>query len=227
MSDNDIKEKLRNSIAQLEDEISSVSEEINIDPENYFPSEKDLPGLDLDIKIFDYDGEIEKIQDECKETLSCLSSLYLSEEIVSRKNVFNIIQNDARLLGDLKFSLSMSKRALISLMSQIDAGVNHPEMYEAVGTSQKEIRETIKMLYDTQKRMKEFYKELKLELGEINTGNDKNEEQPDLKDEVLTVTDTKLINQIIEEYKENPDLISKELRTIEKKKERKKQQQKK
>jgi hypothetical protein len=222
MADNEIKQKINNSITQLEDQINSISDELNIDPENYFPSEKDLPGLGLEIKIFDYEGEILKIKDECRETLSCLSSLYLSEEIIERKNVFNIIQNDANLLSDLKFSLSMSKRALISLMSQIDAGVNHPDMYEAVGTSQKEIRETIKMLYDTQKRMKEFYKELKTELGEINIGNDKNDQQPKIIDEVLTPTDTKLINQLIEEFRENPDLLSNEIKKIEKKKETRK-----
>ena len=66
--------------------------------------------------------------------LDCLSSLYLSEEVVNMKNVYNIIQNDAKSLSELKFSLSMSKRGLISLMTQIDAGINQPDMYMAVST---------------------------------------------------------------------------------------------
>lgn len=202
------KDIIRRSISKLEDEISMITDEVNIDPENYFPSDTDLPGLNMDIKIFDYEGEIIKIQEECKETLDCLSSLYLSEEVVNMKNVYNIIQNDAKSLSELKFSLSMSKRGLISLMTQIDAGINQPDMYMAVSTFQKEIRDSIKMLYDIQKRMKDFYKELKNELSEINIGNDENNTaQPELSDEFLTVTDTKLLNRIIEEYKENASLL--------------------
>lgn len=219
----DEKNSIRSSINKLEDQISKISEEIDIDPEKFFPSDTDLPGLNLDIKIFDYEGEIARIQDECKQTLDCLSSLYLSEEIVSRKNVYNIIQNDAQSLSELKFSLAMSKRGLISLMTQIDAGVNQPDMYMAVSTFQKEIRDSIKMLYDIQKRMKDFYKELKLELSEINTGDESNDKSnQDLDDQILSLTDTKILNQIIEEYKENPDLIKKELNVLDKKKHNKK-----
>lgn len=206
------KELIRKSISDLEDQISAMSEEMSIDPESYFPSESDLPGLDLDIKVFDYEGETIKIQEECKQTLDCLSSLYLSDEIMKMKNVYNIIQNDAKSLSELKFSLAMSKRGLISLMTQIDAGVNQPDMYLAVSNFQKEIRDSIKMLYDIQKRMKEFYKELKSELSEINMGGDSNDKQPALMDESLSVTDTKMINKIIELYKNDPNAMTDELR---------------
>jgi hypothetical protein len=204
------KDIIRRSISKLEDEISMITDEVNIDPENYFPSATDLPGLNMDIVIFDYDGETKKIYEECKETLDCLSSLYLSEDVVNMKNVYNIIQNDAKSLSELKFSLSMSKRGLINLMTQIDAGINQPDMYMAVSTFQKEIRDSIKMLYDIQKRMKDFYKELKNELSEINIGGDEasiksNPDEPS--NEFLSVTDTKLINKIIEEYKENASLL--------------------
>jgi len=223
MSNDEEKSDIRKSISKLEDEISLIADEVNIDPENYFPDDTDLPGLNLDVKIFDYEGETLKIQDECKQTLDCLSSLYLSEEIVNRKNVYNIIHNDAKSLSELKFSLSMSKRALINLMTQIDAGVNQPDMYMAVSTFQKEIRDSIKMVYEIQKKMKDFYKELKAELSEINTGgDDEGYSQDDLQDEALSITDTKIINQVIEEYKENPELISKELKNLDKNKTRKK-----
>jgi len=218
MGNNEEKDSLRDSISKLEDEISLIANEVNIDPENYFPNDTDLPGLNLDVKIFDYEGEILKIQDECRQTLDCLSSLYLSEETVNKKNVYSIIQDDAKSLSELKFSLSMSKRALINLMTQIDAGINQPDMYMAVSTFQKEIRDSIKMVYDIQKKMKEFYKELKAELSEINAGGDDSNSEPiEVEDEMLSITDTKIINQVIEEYKENPALISKELKNLEKK----------
>lgn len=191
---NQEKDRIRDSIEILEQEIT----EINIDPDNFFPDE--VPGLNLNITQFDYKGEIEKIREECQETLNCLSSLYLTDEIVNRKNVNNIIQNDAQSLCDLKFSMAMSKRALINLMEQIDSGVNHPEMYEAVGTFQKEIRDSIKMLYDIQKRMKEFYKELKDELSNINTGE---ETAPELEQhDKVKIFDLRLINKELDDYKD-------------------------
>jgi hypothetical protein len=203
-SDNSIvnqeKDRIRDSIEILEQEIT----EINIDPDNFFPDDDKLPGLNLNTISFDYKGEIEKIREECQETLNCLSSLYLTEDIVNKKNVNNIIQNDAQSLCDLKFSLSMSKRALINLMEQIDNGVNHPEMYEAVGTFQKEIRDSIKMLYDIQKRMKDFYKELKDELSNINTGEEEITETGNSSSiEKLTIVDFKSINKQLDEYKES------------------------
>jgi hypothetical protein len=189
------KDRIRDSIEILEQEIT----EINIDPDNFFPDE--VPGIDLNVVHFDYKGEVEKIREECQETLNCLSSLYLTDEIVNRKNVNNIIQNDAQSLCDLKFSLSMSKRALINLMEQIDSGVNHPEMYEAVGTFQKEIRDSIKMLYDIQKRMKDFYKELKDELSSINTGEEK---APEIEQsDKIKIIDLRLINKELDEYKDS------------------------
>jgi hypothetical protein len=199
MSDDSIvkqeKDRLKSNIENLEQEIT----EININPDNFFPD--DVPGINLDIKHFDYKGEVEKIREECQETLDCLSSLYLSDEIVNKKNVNNIIQNDAQSLCDLKFSLSMSKRALINLMEQIDSGVNHPEMYEAVGTFQKEIRDSIKMLYDIQKRMKDFYKELKDELSSINTGEEQVHEVEQT--DKIKIIDLRLVNKELDEYKES------------------------
>lgn len=202
------KDQIRGNVEKLKDEISSIREEVDINPEEYFPDDSDLPKVDLDVKIFDYEGEIEKIKEECEETLNCLSSLYLNEEVVKKKNIYNIIQNDAQSLSDLKFSLSMSKRALIDLMRQIDGGVNHPEMYEAVGTFQKEIRDTTKMLYDIQKRMKEFYKELKDEQKNLNVGGDDVKDgNYDVEDQDISPTDTKKINEIIEQHKNDPTFL--------------------
>ena len=53
MSNDEEKNDIRQSISKLEDEISLIADEVNIDPENYFPDDTDLPGLNLDVKIFD------------------------------------------------------------------------------------------------------------------------------------------------------------------------------
>jgi hypothetical protein len=201
------REELSNSISNLEAQIQNIDDELSINPENFFPDEKDIPGLNLDIEIFDYDLEIQKVKVECKETLECLASLYLTDDIINQKNVYQIIQSDSTSLADLSFSLSMSKRALINLMRQIDSGINAPDMYLSVSAFQKEIRESIKMSYDLQKKMKDFYKDLKNEISTINTGGET--EMPEISDETLSVTNTKLINQVLEEYKDNPDLLDK------------------
>ena len=162
-------QQLRNNISALEGEMNGLNNQLQLNPEDLFPNDELLPGLN-DIILFDYDKEIAEIQSDCEETLDCLSSLYLNAEDIEKKNISNIIKNDASALADLKFSLSCSKRGLINLMKQLDLGINDPLMYQSVGIFQKEIRDSIKMLYDIQKKMKDFYKDIKKEMGELNAG---------------------------------------------------------
>lgn len=193
-------QQLKQNISQLEGEMKGLNEQLALNPEDLFPDDELLPGLN-DIILFDYDKEIEQIQLDCEETLECLSSLYLNVEEIEKKNISNIIKNDALALADLKFSLSCSKRGLINLMKQLDMGINDPLMYQAVGTFQKEIRDSIKMLYDIQKRMKDFYKDIKSELSEINTG-DKEEEDVDnlMDDETYHIVDIERLNDEIDSF---------------------------
>jgi hypothetical protein len=76
----------------------------------------------------------------------------------------------------------------------------------AVGTFQKEIRDSIKMLYDIQKKMKDFYKEIKKEMEQLNKGestdgkiNDVVEIVEDDDDDYSIIDMTKL-NREIDEY---------------------------
>jgi len=193
---------LKQNLMSLEGEMKGLNDSLDLNPEDLFPSEELLPGLN-DIEIFDYKKEIENIQTDCEETLDCLSSLYLKEEELEKKNISNIVKNDALALADLKFSLFCSKRGLINLMKQLDMGVNDPEMYMAVGTFQKEIRDSIKMLYDIQKRMKDFYKDIREEIATINSGDTEEEqEEKEIKDEgSLYIIDYDRLNTDIDDYK--------------------------
>ena len=159
---------LKNNIRGLEGEMKGLDDVLDLSPEDLLPSDDILDGIN-DIEIFDYQKEIEEIQGDCNVTLECLSKLYLSSDDIQTKNLSNIIKNDSEALADLKFSLSCSKRGIINLMRNIDMGINDPLMYQSVGILQKEIRDSIKMLYDIQKKMKDFYKEVKEELDEINS----------------------------------------------------------
>ena len=179
--------QLKQNISGLEGEMNSLGDVLNLNPEDLLPSDDILDGIN-DIEIFDYQKEIEVIQDDANITLECLSKLYLSSDDIQTKNLSNIIKNDSEALADLKFSLSCSKRGIINLMKNIDMGVNDPLMYQSVGILQKEIRDSIKMLYDIQKKMKDFYKEIKEELAELNTvDNDGDVDEAELIDDENTL----------------------------------------
>jgi hypothetical protein len=56
-------------------------------------------------------------------------------------------------------------------MRQIDNGSVDADLYQAVSMFQREMKEGIQMLYKLQKDMKEFFKDLKTELKDINIGD--------------------------------------------------------
>lgn len=197
--------QIKQNISSLEGEMKGLNEQLDMNPSDFFPSDDILPGLN-DIEIFNYQAEIDSIQSDCEETLQCLSSLYLNVAELEKKNISNIIKNDALALADLKFSLSCSKRGLINLMRQLDMGINDPLMYQAVSNFQKEIRDSVKMSYDIQKKMKDFYKDIRDEISSttINSGEEEEiiqEIKPD--DETYQIVDWNKINDDIDSYMKN------------------------
>lgn len=198
--------QLKSNISSLEGEMNSLNDQLGMNPADMFPDDDLLPGLN-DIEIFDYQKQIKEIQSDCEITLDCLSSLYLNADDLVTKNINNIIQNDALALADLKFSLFCSKRALINLMTQLDMGINDPDLYSSVSLFQKEIRDTIKQLYIIQKDLKNFYKCIKDEIKEINKGDEVEGEMEDTEaDEVYHIVNIKDLNQQVEEYMKEDEL---------------------
>ena len=165
----DFRELFQENIDKLKSQIEETQDELDFDPSDFFPDKNDMD-LKLKIEMHDYEKDLELIREESTETLECLANLYLDEEIMKNKNINNILRNDALALSDLKFSISCSKRGLINLMRQIDNGSVDAELYQAVSLFQREMKEGIQMLYKLQKDMKEFFKDLKSELKEINVG---------------------------------------------------------
>jgi len=164
----DYRELFQENIEKLKNEIEETQEELDFNPSDFFPH-NDID-LNLKVEMHDYEKDLEVIREESKETLECLANLYLDEEIMNNKNINNIITNDALALSDLKFSISCSKRGLINLMRQIDNGSVDAELFTAVSLFQREMKEGIQVLYKLQKSMKDFFKDLKGELKEINVG---------------------------------------------------------
>ena len=196
------RDMLRNTISSLEGEMNSLDSQLEINNYDLSPTNDLLPKMELEYEIHNYEEEIADIENDCIDTLQCMSNLYLSDDDLQKRNIKKIVKNDALALSELKFSVSCSKRGLINLMKQLDMGINDPEMYMAVGTFQKEIRESIKMLYDLQKKIKDFYKEMKDDLNNMNSGEkeEKKEENIGL-GAGLHLVDKKQINKIIDDMK--------------------------
>jgi len=199
--------EIKDSVDELKGNINSMLDTIP-NPDDMFLQPDLLPGIDLDVEVFDYVQEIEIIKIDSKDTLESIANLYIDLDKMKNKNIHTIIKNDAENLADLNFSISMAKKALIGCMQQLDLGVNDPDMYAAVAMFQKEMRDTIKMTYDLQKKMKDFYKELKNELPEINAGDEEIHEDEESKEDNYTIIgDPKLLNQVLEQYKKDPSLL--------------------
>jgi len=200
--------EINDSVSELKGSIDSMLETLD-NPNDMFIEQDLLPSLELtDVEVYDYVQEIELIKIDSKDTLESLANLYLDIEKMKNKNIYKIIKNDAEALADLNFSISMAKRALIGCMKQLDLGVNDPDMYQAVAMFQKEMRDTIKMTYDIQKKMKDFYKELKNELPEINGGEQEIQEEETIEDEYTIIGDPKLLNSVLEQYEKDPSLLN-------------------
>jgi hypothetical protein len=197
---------LNDSVNELKGTINSVLNTINISPENMVPYSSMLPDIPgLEIEIHDYEKDIELIKIESKETLESLANLYLTEDNMKTKNIYKIIKDDSMSLSKLNFSIECAQRALISCMKQLDGGVNDPDMYQSVAMFQKEMRDTVKMAYDLQKKMKEFYKELKQELAEINAGAETKDEN---ETNYTTIGDPKQLNELMNQLKKDPNFIN-------------------
>jgi len=177
----DYKELFQSNIDKLKTEIEDAQEELDFDPSEFFPVNNNID-LNFKIEMHDYEKDLEVIREESKETLECIANLYLSEDIMLNKNINNIIKNDALAISDLKFSISCSKRGLINLMKQIDSGSSDADLFQAVSMFQREMKDCIETLYKLQKSMKEFFKDLKEELKEINIGDNEVEIHDKYKD---------------------------------------------
>ena len=100
---------------------------------------------------------------------------------------------------------------MISACKQVDMGVNDPAMFESISMFQKEMRDTVKMVYDIQRKMKDFYKELKGEMADINAGEEKFELNNE--DNFTVVGDPKYLNNLMDQMKNDPNFMQNLLKT--------------
>jgi UDP-N-acetylglucosamine transferase subunit ALG13 len=196
-------EDIEENINNLKYNINETLQQFETPIEDLIMGSNELPKFEMEYEIHDYEKDIELIKIESKQTLECLANLYLDENTMQNKNIYKIIKDDSNQLADLNFSISCAKRALISCMKQLDMGVNDPDMFMAVASFQKEMRDTIKMVYELQKKMKDFYKELKNELNVINSGEKEKIDNLEDDEKLIIISDPKMLNDAIEAKMKN------------------------
>ena len=118
--------------------------------------------LDGDEEI-NYEQELDRIYQESKVLLSNMASMYLDDNpiILKHKYIKNKISNDAKNLSRIEFLQTVSERAIIKQMQQIEMGEGSPRYYEMLALIMKEMRENIKQSTMTVTTMESFYKTMK------------------------------------------------------------------
>lgn len=214
--EDDYRNKKLTNIGNLQSEINSIMSDMDAITKDLAPPANLLPGLEFEYINHDYDKDIEIIKEEAKETLDCISSLYLDDDQMRKKNVKSIIKNDAEQISNIKFSLSCAKLGLVNCMKQIDAGANDPNNHMAVNAYQKEIRESSKMINDLLTKMKSFYKELRDEYTHKEIQEQQKMDDQKVQEQIvsnktedgLVIFDQKKWNKIIDDFKSDPTLVN-------------------
>jgi hypothetical protein len=200
------KKEIKDDIKKLEENINNMLNDFNLD--DLEPSPDTLSRMEVaNIELYDYSKDIEMIKIDAKDTLNCLANLYLTEQNMENKNIAAIIRHDANAISDLNWSISVTKRALIKCMNQLDLGSTNPDMFKAVTEFQKELRETIKSTNELlHVKMMTFYRDLKDNLDTLNTGQ--KEADKELNKPNTTIVDSRMLNDILDEKQRDHTLLS-------------------
>jgi len=204
----------KQNISVLQDNIQDLLDTIDEPLGDSFPDITENIQEIGNIQTFDYERESEVLKIEAKETLECLANLYLDRKTMRKKNISNIIKNDATYLSTLNWQIAATKRSIIQAMQQNDIGIPDPEMYKAIAPMQKELRDSVKSAQEMQRKMKDFYKEMRDELTKetINTETDRGVDDIaaplDNDDNLFIVTQSDL-DKISENMKKDGDFMDK------------------
>lgn len=202
----------KKNIAVLQDNIQDLLDTIDEPMGDTFTEVTENVQSIGNIQAFDYERESEVLKIEAKETLECLANLYLDRKTMRKKNISSIIKNDANYLSTLNWQIASTKRSIIQAMQQLDIGVPDPEMYKAIAPMQKELRDNVKSAQEMQRKMKEFYKEMRDELTKetITTESDKTleDEISNQEDDLFIVSQSEL-DEIANKMKKDKDFMNK------------------
>jgi hypothetical protein len=196
-------EKLNN----LHEEFNRIQEENkDIDVSKYLAKREDLPDLG-EIQIYDYDKDIDDVQEKSMEVLESLVDLYLGDTPAVKKHSYiaNKMQEDAKIYAETLFLQRMTRRNFLTQLRQVDNGDNSARMHEVVNQSISQIRENIKFSQSQRTELEKFWKEMRKDLG-LNEISEANETQHIVEDEESDggqTMDSRSLNDMIDKYLKN------------------------
>jgi hypothetical protein len=196
-------EKLNN----LHEEFNRIQEENkDIDVSKYLAKREDLPDLG-EIQIYDYDKDIDDVQEKSMEVLESLVDLYLGDTPAVKKHSYiaNKMQEDAKIYAETLFLQRMTRRNFLTQLRQVDNGDNSARMHEVVNQSISQIRENIKFSQSQRTELEKFWKEMRKDLG-LNEISEANETQHIVEGEESDggqTMDSRSLNDMIDKYLKN------------------------
>lgn len=197
-------QRKENKINELQNEFERIQQEQEIDVSKYLAKRDDLPDLG-EIEIYDYDKDITESIDQASSLLESLVDLYLgdSKKIIEHNYIKNKMREDAAIYAETIFLSKMTRKNFLTQLRQVDNGDNSARMHEVVNQTISQIRENSKFSSTQRTDLEKFYKELRKDLGlnEIAPDELKTEQQENAED--VKITDTRNLNDMIDNYLKN------------------------
>ena len=200
--------KKEENLNKLQEEFNRIQgENKDIDVSKYLAKREDLPDLG-EIQIYDYDKDIEDVQEKSLEVLESLVDLYLGDAPAVKKHsyVANKMEEDAKIYAETLFLQRMTRRNFLTQLRQVDNGDNSARMHEVVNQSISQIRENIKFSQTQRTELEKFWKEMRKDLGlnEISEANEtQNISEIDDIDDGGQTLDSRSLNDMIDKYLKN------------------------
>jgi len=198
---NDEKEKIKQELEDLE---NNISEQINnLNPNDLFMEPDTLPALsETSIEQLDYNNQLTEIRHESEKIINNLAELYLGNEtLLTHPYIEAKRKKDADYYSKLEFLVNVSEKTLMSIMREIESGNSNTRMFEVQSMLQKEMRDNIKLSLRSLADIEKFYKTIREDLGVTTAPGIEHEDENE-----TTNMNMKDFNAQLEEMMKNKDL---------------------
>lgn len=145
MSDNLDKDKIKNRLKDLKEQLKSDSIQLNTD--NLYASDDEFPTNNVDSeKYIDYTKEQEQHTDFATQTINNIVKTYVkNQKLLDSNRLKDLKQQDILDYSNILLMISISKQNLIKLQESIDGGDMSKEAFDSVNKAAKELRDNMTM----------------------------------------------------------------------------------
>lgn len=145
MSDNLDKDKIKNRLKDLKEQLKSDSIQLNTD--NLYASDDEFPTNNLDSeKYIDYTKEQEQHTEFATQIINNIVKTYVkNQKLLDSNRLKDLKQQDILDYANILLMISISKQNLIKLQESIDGGDMSKEAFDSVNKAAKELRDNMNM----------------------------------------------------------------------------------